>query len=197
MRHLICSIILFLAVSGLTAQTKTGLWQDTIHRLTVIDGDTLWHINLKEIVILAPPLFKNPYQERQYWKLIYNIKKVLPYAKIIAATIDELDYKISQVSSEKERKKIIKFAEDSLFKRYEKEMKQMTVSQGKLLFKLVDRETTNTTYYWISAYKGSVSAVFWQGMARIFGSNLKSEYDPNGEDKDIERIITYLEKGYF
>ena len=72
----------------------------------------------------------------------------------------------------------------------------MTISQGKLLFKLIDRETANTTYFWIEAYRGSVSAFFWQGLARIFGTNLKSEYDPDGADKLIEEIVSYIERGY-
>jgi hypothetical protein len=108
----------------------------------------------------------------------------------------QVESKLGTVNTDKERRKFIKSMEDSLWNLYEPELRKMTITQGKLLFKLVDRETSNSTYFWIDSYRGSVSAFFWQGMARLFGTNLKSKYDPNGEDKLIEQIVTYIEKGY-
>jgi hypothetical protein len=128
--------------------------------------------------------------------LVYNLKKVLPYSKIVAATVIQVEFKLASAKTEKERRRFIKTMEDSLWKRYEGDLRQMTITQGKLLFKLVDRETSNSTYYWIDSYRGSVSAFFWQGMARLFGTNLKSQYDPTGEDAIIEQIVSYIEKGY-
>ncbi|MDD4645954.1 MAG: DUF4294 domain-containing protein [Bacteroidales bacterium] len=196
MKYFLLSVFICLSGIGLFSQNLNLDKTDTMRHWVVIDGDTLRHINLKEVIIIPRKSFSNPFKERQYWRMVYNIKKVLPYSKIVAATVDQIEFELSQLKTDKERKKRIKHVEDSLYQRYEKELKDLTVTQGKLLFKLVDRETSNTAYHWIDAYEGSVTAFFWQGMARLFGSNLKSKYDPVGEDKMIEQIIIYIEKGY-
>jgi hypothetical protein len=151
---------------------------------------------MAEIVILAPRVFKNRFDERKYWSLVYNLKKVYPYAKLVSETVREVDAELAALETDKERRQYVKSMEQSLWGKHEKDMRKMTISQGKLLFKLIDRETANTTYFWIEAYRGSVSAFFWQGLARIFGTNLKSEYDPDGADKLIEEIVSYIERGY-
>ncbi|TSA36892.1 MAG: DUF4294 domain-containing protein [Porphyromonadaceae bacterium] len=196
MRFILFSILFGLTGAGLNAQSVTKVRQDTLLRTVVINGDTLPHIDLKEVPILPAKVFKNRFQERQYWRLVYNLKKVLPYSKIVAATITEVEFKLATVKTDKERRKFVKSMEDSLRKKYEEDLRQMTITQGKLLLKLVDRETSNSTYFWIDSYRGSVSAFFWQGIARLFGSNLKSQYDPKGEDAIIEQIVTYIERGY-
>ena len=196
MRSLFLSVILSLIFSGVHAQVLQKVHQDTALRTVVINGDTLPHIDLKEVPILPRKTFKNQRQEKQYWKLVYNIRKVLPYSKIVAATVNHVESKLGSLPTERERRRFIKATEDSLWKKYEPELREMTITQGKLLFKLVDRETSNSTYYWIDSFRGSVSAFFWQGMARLFGTNLKSKYDPKGEDAVIEQIVTYIEKGY-
>jgi hypothetical protein len=181
---------------GLSAQTTTPVRKDSLLRSVIIDGDTVPHIDLREVPILPQRVFKNRFEERQYWRLVYNLKKVLPYSKVVAATVVQVDQGLAHARTDKERRKYVRSMEDSLWKQYEGDLRKMTITQGKLLFKLIDRETKNSTYYWIDSYRGSVSAFFWQGMARIFGSNLKSEYDPTGEDMLIEQIVTYIEKGY-
>jgi hypothetical protein len=196
MRLILFTILFCFTGAALNAQAVTKARRDTLLRTVIINGDTMPHVELKEIPILPVRVFKNRFQEKQYWRLVYNLKKVLPYSKIVAATVIEIEFKLSAVKTDKERRKMIKSMEDSLWKKYEGDLRQMTITQGKLLFKLVDRETSNSTYYWIDSYRGSVSAFFWQGMARLFGTNLKSQYDPNGEDRLIEEIVTYIEKGY-
>lgn len=196
MRLIIFSILLFLMGPALNAQGVVNARQDTMLRTIIVNGDTMPHIDLKEVPILPAKVFKNRFQERQYWRLVFNLKKVLPYSKIVSATVIQVEYKLASAKTEKERRRFIKTMEDSLWQRYEGDLRQMTITQGKLLFKLIDRETSNSTYYWIDSYRGSVSAFFWQGMARLFGTNLKSQYDPTGEDAIIEQIVTYIEKGY-
>jgi hypothetical protein len=196
MRLIFLTVLFCLTGAGLNAQVVTKARQDTALRTVIINGDTMPHIDLKEIPILPAKVFKNRFQERQYWRLVYNLKKVLPYSKIVAATIVQIESRLGNAKNDKERRKLMKSMEDSLWKQYEGDLRQMTITQGKLLFKLVDRETSNSTYYWIDSYRGSVSAFFWQGVARLFGSNLKSEYDPKGEDAVIEQIVTYIERGY-
>lgn len=196
MRSILLSVLFCLAATGLQAQVLKAAKQDTVLRSVVVNGDTMPHIDLKEVPILPAKTFKNRFQERQYWRLVYNLKKVLPYSKIVAATVTKVEFKLSTLKTDQERRKFIKHIEDSLWKKYEGDMREMTITQGKLLFKLIDRETTNSSYYWIDSFRGSVSAFFWQGVARLFGTNLKSEYDPTGEDAIIEQIVTYIEKGY-
>ena len=196
MRFLLSFILIFFVLLPAFGQVPVKTKKDTVLQTVVINGDTMPVINLKEIPIIPKHNFKNRFQERQYWRLVYNLKKVLPYSKIVAATVNQVESKLGSLNRDKDRRKFIKSLEDSLWKQYEKDMREMTVTQGKLLFKLIDRETRNTPYYWIDSYRGSVSAFFWQGMARLFGSNLKSEYSPEGDDKLIEEIVTYIEKGY-
>ncbi len=196
MRWIILSGFLLFLVSGLSAQVPVKVKKDTLVQTVILDGDTMPHIELREVPIMPSRVFKNRFEERQYWRLIYNLKKVLPYSKIVAATVRDVDSKLGFLPTDKERRKFIRSMEDSLWKQYEADMRKMTITQGKLLFKLVDRETSKTTYYWIESYRGSVSAFFWQGMARLFGTNLKSQYDPKGQDQLIEQIVTYIEKGY-
>lgn len=169
---------------------------DSIINAHILSGDSIPHIELAEVAVLPKQVFKNRREERQYWKLVYNLKKVLPYSKVIAATVKEVDGSLSELAGPKERRRYIKSVEDSLWSAYEQDMRKMTITQGRLLFKLVDRETQATTYYWIEQYRGSVSAFFWQGIARIFSSNLKESYDAEGADKLIEQLIGYIEKGY-
>lgn len=196
MRLLLVILLSGLALAGVNAQAVTQANQDTLRRTVIINGDTLTLINLKQVTIFPPKVFKNRFQERQYWRLVRNLKKVYPYSKIVAYTVKEVDAKIADMKSDKERRKFMREFEDSLWKEYEADLREMTITQGRLLFKLVDRETANSTYYWIDSYRGSFSAFFWQGVARLFGTNLKTKYDPKGEDALIEEIVTCIEKGY-
>ncbi len=181
---------------SLMSQNKNQVRKDSILIGSVRGADTLPHIELDEIAILPSPVFRNRWDERQYWKLVFNLKKVLPYSKIVSQTVQKVDEHLGRLPDDKQRRKYIRTVEDTLWGKYEKDLRSMTISQGQLLFKLVSRETTKTTYFWIDQYRGSVSAFFWQGMARLFGSNLKSGYDPDGEDKLIEQLIGYIERGW-
>jgi len=194
--RVITLIILFMGLFPFVrGQENKSVNKGTYVQSTIVNGDTIPHIELKEVPILPPKKFKSKAEERQYWRLVYNLKKVYPYSKVVAQTVREVDAKLADIRTDKERRKFIKSMEDALWKKYEGDMRQMTITQGKLLFKLIDRETSQSTYFWIDSYRGSVSAFFWQGMARLFGTNLKSEYDPKGDDKLIEQIVTYIEKG--
>ena len=101
----------------------------------------------------------------------------------------------SDFKKESDRKKYLAKYEKEVFKKYEADLRKLTINQGRLLLKLIDRECNSTSYDLIRNYRGSVSAFFWQGVARIFGSNLKSEYDAKGNDKILERVIILVESG--
>jgi hypothetical protein len=102
---------------------------------------------------------------------------------------------ISGMKSDQERRKYIKNVEKEVLNEYEGEISEMTVTQGRLLIKLIDRETQNTSYDLIRQYRGGLTAAFWQGIARLFGTNLKEEYDPFGDDTIIEYIVRDIEAG--
>lgn len=163
---------------------------------TVIDGDTLPVISLPEVKVFAPLKFKSKADAIQFTKLMRQVKSVYPLARIAAIKIKEYNGLIeAQGFSKSARKKIMKMAEDKLKQQFEPEIKKLTFSQGRILIKLIDRETGDTSYELISEFRGSVIAIFWQSFARIFGMNLKTEYDPYNADRDIERIVQMIENG--
>jgi len=159
-------------------------------------GDTVFYQKLPDIVVRAPRKFKNQAEERQYWKLVYNVKRTYPYAKMAGQKLHALNEQYLQISSEKERKEYSQKVENELKAEFEGELRKLTVTQGRILMRLVDRETGNTTFEILKEFRGSASAIFWQAIARIWGSNLKTQYNPSsGEDKTIEQIIAQIEEG--
>ncbi|MBK3516928.1 DUF4294 domain-containing protein [Carboxylicivirga sp. N1Y132] len=161
----------------------------------IVENDTIPHVNLKEIPIIPPYKFKNKRHKRRYGKLVRNIKKVLPFARSAGERINDINAHLATLSSEKEKKDYLNEAEEELFNEFERPLRKLTFSQGRLLIKLINRETGDTTYELIKQYKGGVSAFFWQGIARLFGSNLKSEYHKDGDDQMIEHIILLIDNG--
>ncbi len=198
MRLLLILLGIMIFGSDLAAQNRElQVRRDSILNATILSGDSIPHIYLEEIAIMPPPQFKSRRDARKYWRLVHNLKRVLPYARVVNTTIAEMEVNLSNTTTDKERRKLIKSVEDSLWIQYEPELRKMTITQGKLLFKLVDRESSETTYHWIEHYKGSLSAFFWQGVSRLFGSNLKTDFDPgNPNDIMIEQLIKYIDLGY-
>lgn len=175
------------------AQMDSIKAKDLILKHQIIDNDTIPHVNLKEIPVMPPYKFKNKRQHRRYNRLIRNIKITLPYARKAGITINDINAQLADISNPKQRKAYLKKREKELFTEFSTPLKKLTFSQGKLLIKLINRETGNTTYQLIKEYKGGVSAFFWQGIARLFGSNLKSEFDKEGDDRKIEHIIMLID----
>lgn len=161
----------------------------------IVNGDTLPIIYLREITIFPPRVFKNKREAERYSKLVRNIKKVLPYAKLAKTRLLMIEYELQKLKTEQERKEYIKMAEKQLREEFEDEISNLTISQGRLLIKLIDRETGRTSYEIIKQLKGSFNAFIYQQIARLFGENLKDEYDPKGEDKYIEEIVIRIENG--
>ena len=158
------------------------------------DGDTIPQMMLPMVHVYPTLNFSSKKQEDFYWKTVRDVKRTLPYAKAIGNTLREINEDMNGMS-EKERKAYMKSTENNLVKKYEPELKKLTLSQGKLLIILVDRECEKTSYELIKEYRGGIRAFFWQGFARIFGANLKSTYDKNEKDQIIERVIILVEAG--
>ena len=156
----------------------------------------LVHVLLHEVDVVAR--LKNPRkyarQQQRNLRMIHNVKKVFPYAKIAAAKINEIEYKLAQTDSEAKRKQIIKQEYKELMHTFKQPLMKLTVTQGKILVRLIYRETNNTSFNHIKEYKGTVNAYFWQSLALLFGNNLKADYEPNGRDREIEQIVRTLEK---
>jgi hypothetical protein len=160
----------------------------------VEDGDTISHFLLPAIYVFPTLNFTSKKQEQFYWKTVRDVKRTLPYAKAIRTTLYELNEEMKNMS-EKERKAHMKSKENNLVKKYESDLKKLTLNQGKLLIRLVDRECDKTSYELIKEYRGGVRAFFWQGFARIFGADLKSTYEKDDKDQIVERVIILVEAG--
>jgi hypothetical protein len=157
--------------------------------------DTVYLAYLHDLWVFPRTTFKNKKQEKFFWRTVNDVKRTLPYAKLLAQELNTVNTKILSIESEKERKKVLNEYEKTLFKKHEKELKKMSISQGRMLMKLIDRECDRTSYDLIKVYKGNTSAFLWQGVAKVFGSNLKSEYNEKEDDKQLERVIKLVEAG--
>ena len=189
-------LILIIGLLFGSIQNVIGQKQDDFMMGIIKDGDTIIHKNLIEITVLPEKEFKNARHERRYNRFVQKVKKVYPYARIAGDMLNEYEPKYFALESETERREMMKQLERQLLDEYKDDLKRMTISEGRLLLKLIDRETSRTSYTLIKEFRGGVSATFWQGLARLFGSNLKSEYEPQGEDRVLEEIVTLIEVGY-
>jgi hypothetical protein len=165
-------------------------------RTTVYEGDTIPYVSLPVISCYTERVFRNRRQQAAWNRTKYNVKVVYPYAILASAKLKEYDRLLSQMS-ESDRDRYTKLAEKQLKDEFGEELKKLTVSQGKILVKLIDRETGKTTYNVVKDMRGSFSAFMWQGVALMFNSSLKAEYDPAGDDKAIEEAIKLVENGDF
>ena len=161
------------------------------------NGDTTLIVYLPEVDIDLMQRYLQITDTRQGRRLANNVKKVYPYAKLAGAKMQEYDSILANVTSEFDRHMLMKRAEKELTDQYSEELKNLTLTQGAILIRLIDRETGNTSYQVVQELRGKVRAFFYQGFARLWGYNLKSEYDPhnNPEDDEIETIVTLLERG--
>jgi len=189
---LFLTTILFLfAGLNVKAQDIPG----TTVQATIIDGDTVAYMSLPVVRVYAPKIFKSKEQERQWSRLVRNVKVAYPYAVLAAQKMNDYNSILMNIKSEKEKDRMMKQAEEDLKKQFEKDVRNMTFSQGKILIKLIYRQTGNTSYEIVKQFRGSLSAFFWQSVARLFGANLKDQYDAEGDDKMIEEIVIMIEKG--
>lgn len=160
-------------------------------------GDTAVMIVLNDVVYYPPMKFKNKKQEEFYWRTVRDVKRTLPYAKLIAETLLETYEYIETFPTKKEREKYLSDMEKEIFKQYKPVLRRFTKSQGQMLVKLIDRETDQSSYNIIKAFLGSFRAGFWQTFGHFFGVNLKARFNPEKNENDaiIERVCTLVEQG--
>jgi hypothetical protein len=179
------------SIKGLVLPVKSIRVQAIIY-----EGDTIPYVTLEPISCYAERVFKNQRQKASWDRLKYNVKKVYPYAILAAAKLKEYD-RILATLPEAEQKSFTKLAEKQLKDEFGKELENLSMTQGRILIKLIDRETGKTTYKLVKEMRGSFSAFMWQGVALMFDNNLKNEYDAEGDDKNIEQAIKLIEAGDF
>lgn len=161
----------------------------------IYEGDTIPWVGVSEVRVYGEKKFKNIKQQLKWNKMKRDVKKVYPYAILAAAKLKEYDRVLATLPTEAQRKAYMKKAEKELKDEFEGELKKLTMTQGRILIKLIDRETGRTSYDLVKDLRGSFQAFMWQSVAKLFGSNLKSEYDGKGDDKMIEDIIALIESG--
>ena len=198
-RHLNIILLLLFFSTLLSAQEKQKILEKTksvfLTPMCIYQGDTIPWVKLKTVYVYKPLIFKNKREEREYSRLVRNVKKVLPIANEINALIIETYEYLMTLPNEKERQKHIRAVEKGLKEQYTARMKKLTYSQGKLLIKLVDRQTNSTGYELVKAFMGPFKAGFYQAFAALFGASLKKEYKPYEEDMLIERVVILVENG--
>ncbi len=200
------ALLLFLAVLIPAATLRAQNHHDDVPeppqgellRYQIVNGDTLFVDQLPAAHVWPRRQDMTTKEWRQYYKLVYNFNKVYPYAKLgseLITTVDsEIEFKnMNRVQKEKYLAKVQK----QLLKDFEKSIRGMSISQGQLLVRLIDREIGKTSYSIIKDYRSGIAAGFWQGVAKLFNQNLKNRYDPSGEDKNTEQLVQIWEEGQF
>ena len=163
--------------------------------LQVKNNDTFYLARMHDIYVYPKIKFRNKQQERFYWKTVRDVKKTLPFAKLLAQEMAFADQQLARIPDQKMRKRWWRDHEKYLFKKYEQDFRKMTASQGQMLMKLMDRESHRTSYEIIKQYRGKASANFWQFIAKLFKNDLKEGYDAEDKDRIIERVINLVEAG--
>lgn len=160
-------------------------------------GDSVRMTIIRDVYVYTPMKFKNKKQEEFYWRTVRDVRKTLPYAKLAFATLCETYEYIQTIPDKKERERHLKQLEKDIFEQYKPAVKTMTKGQGKILLKLINRETDQSSYNIVKAFLGSFRAGFWQTFGRFFGMNMKADFKPekNEEDAIIDRIANLIEQG--
>lgn len=158
-------------------------------------GDSIQYVEMNNVYVYGPMEFKNDKQREAYNRLVYNVKRVLPIAKEVNRLVIQTYEELEQLPDKKSRDRHLKEKEKQLKAEYTPRLKKLTFSQGKLLIKLVYRETNSSSYQLVQAFLGSTRAVFYQSFAWMLGASLKKEYDPKGKDKLTERVVRLVEAG--
>lgn len=167
-------------------------------RMLVENGDTTYLDNLPPIYIFGHGSRQNPRNWRNYYKLVWRFARVYPYAMASGNLVRQVDSTLNTNHYRGLRKeRYIDAIQKQLFKDFEGSFREMSIQQGAVLLKLVSRETGLTVYEIIKDYKGGITAAFWQGVAKLFDNNLKSQYDPTGADKELEELVQIWQAGEF
>ena len=189
--------MLFLSLMAvrLDAQEQTTTINGFLVPACIYQGDTIASLRLPTLYVFKPRVFKNKRKQQEYNRLVRNVKKTLPIAKEVNRAIIETYEFLQTLPDEKAREKHLSMVEKGVKEQYTPRLKKLTFSQGKLLIKLIDRESNSSSYELVKAFLGPFKAGFYQAFAAIFGASLKKEYHPEDEDALIEQIVLQVESG--
>lgn len=188
------------AQDTLSRQSENQRPQRRMVATTLVEGERLPWMLIPEVTVTRKRVFKSPEDKARYLRLRYNVSKVLPYAKYAQDKYQQLYRDLAVTGNRREQKRLVKACEKEIKDMFNREVKNLTISQGEILIKLIDRQTGNSSYEVVRELRGGVTAFFYQSIARVFGHNLKNTYSAE-EDFEIENIIRSLERrpsyGYF
>lgn len=188
-------VVLFTFCAASFAQSDTVYVPANYDNAIVYASDTLPVVNLPEVNIYDISKYSYLLHNWKYRRTIHNVKKAYPYAVIANNRLNTLDSTLATISSKKDRKAYTDEAEAQIMEEFKDDMRHLTIKQGIILVKLVNRETGQTSYEVVKEIRGGMIAFFWQGLARFYGNNLKLQYDPQGDDKVIEDIVMAMQWG--
>ncbi len=186
---------LFVVVVGAKVQAQELNMRQRLLPVEVYKGDTIPVIHLREVYVYQRPKFRNKRHEKFYWRTVRDVKKTLPIAREVRGVIIETYEYLQTLPEGKAREKHLEAVEKGLIEQYTPRMKQLTLNQGKMLIKLIDRECDQTGYDLIRVFMGDFKAGVYQAFAALFGASLKREYSPELKDAEIEEIIYWVELG--
>lgn len=191
-------ILLALTVLPATAQEDSPTFVPTLRvGKVMLDGDSVQYVELNRVYVYPPKLFKTAKQRRQWDRSVYNVKRVLPLAKEIRRAMMETYEYLQTLPTKRERDEHLRRVERGIKEQYTPRMKKLTLTQGKLLIKLVYRECHSSTFDLVNAFLGPLKAGFYQVFAWTFGASLRKTYDPehDAQDAETERIARLVEAG--
>jgi hypothetical protein len=194
LRKALFILILLFTIPELNAQEY-----DSSHLVKgIIQGnDTLIQVTVGDIWIFPERKFASKKQQQKYSRYVEKVKKVYPLAVEARILLEKYEPQYYALDSQRARKKLMKNLEKELLDKHKEELKKWSISDGKMLLKLINRETDRTAYSIIKDFRGDVSAMFWQGIARLFKNNLKDGYSPDEEDRILEEVVRKIEMGYY
>ena len=191
------ALSLLAVLSALPSPAQNNRRELKVMEYYIYKGDTIYVDELPPAVI-HPRQTMSQREWVKYYKRVHNFSKAYPYAKFIAKTINETDslFAADHYSKRKQDRYLDKLKRD-LLREYDPIFRQLTLSQGKMIIRLIDRQTGLTPYVILKYYLDAPSAAFWQGFAKVCGGDLKVPYDRFGEDKDLEELVQIWERGEF
>jgi len=187
--------VFFLATVSLFAQSQRQ--RGSLMEYVVIEGDTVY-VDVLPPARVHPKEYMNRAEWIQYYQRVHNFSKAYPYALFVAKTIRETDSVfVARNYTKHEQDRYLDTMKDELLKSFDPILRKLTLKQGMMMIRLIDREVGKTPYEIIQQYLGNVNAGFWQGVAKLFKGDIKREYEPKGEDKDLEQLVQYWHDGEF
>jgi len=191
--NIFCTLLMLLPVVA-QAQYRADDSAKIMLGAVIENGDTIGMVYLDDVYVLDKLPRKWAKKQAAYNRLRYNVYKTYPYAVIAAGILKDVDDNLKMIPEKKAQKEYMKSVEKELKLRFKGELEEMTISQGQVLVKLINRQSGRNVFGIIKEVKGGFTAVVYQLVALLFSNNLKKEYDPQGDDQDIERIVQELEE---